>query len=198
MIEQVRESSSSTSASLLERAKAQDPEAWRRLSRLYVPVVYRWARRAGLQESDAADVVQEAFHSLAINMSRFRGDQPASSFRGWLYTITRNKIHDHFRKLADRPDAPGGSQVDRWLQRLSEEPTETDVRDLTTELAQRALSLMQSDFEAQTWQVFWSVVVEERPPAEIAAEKNMSLASVYQAKSRVLRRLRQELDGLLD
>lgn len=101
----------STSLSLLERARANDSDAWRRLSRIYGPQVYRWARQAGLQENDASDLVQEVFGVVATRISDFRRDRVGDSFRGWLYSIARNKIRDHFRALARRPDAAGGTQA---------------------------------------------------------------------------------------
>src|SRR5262245_12114895 len=85
-----------TSLTLLERVRAADPEAWRRLVELYGPVVQRWCRRAGLQESDTADVMQEVFRSVAVRVSQFRREQARDSFRAWLWTITRNKVRDHF------------------------------------------------------------------------------------------------------
>lgn len=192
------DTSSSTSLSLLRRAGEHDAKAWRRISDLYVPLVYRWARQARLQESDEADIVQEVFQSLASRIQDFRRDQPGDSFRGWLYSITRNKIRDHFRDVARRPDAPGGTDAYAELEALPEETTVGEISQLTADLAHRAAALMKADFEPRSWQVFWRVVVENQRPADVAADLGMSVAAVHQAKSRVLRRLRQELSGLLD
>ena len=76
------QSTSSTSDSLIQRARDLEPEAWRRLSRLYNPLVYRWCRKAGLQDEDAADVMQEVFHRVAGGIDRFAGKQIGGSFRG--------------------------------------------------------------------------------------------------------------------
>ena len=189
---------SSTSLSLLKRARALDANAWQRISDLYVPLVYRWACQSGLQESDAADIVQEVFQSVAGRIHDFRHDRPDDSFRGWLYSITRNKIRDHFRGAADRPVADGGTEAYAQLQSLPEESTDDEISKLTADLAHRAAELMKVDFEQQSWQVFWRIVVEGHRPADIAGDLGISVAAVYQAKSRVLRRLRQELSGLLD
>jgi RNA polymerase sigma-70 factor (ECF subfamily) len=191
---------SSTSQSLLQRAKANDPAAWHRLSKIYGPDVYRWARQSGVQSSDARDIVQEVFRAVARTIGDFRKEKPGHAFRGWLWTITKNKVRDHFRSQSLRPAAEGGTEAQRKLQELpeavpdsSDEATSSKV---TGSLAHRAITLMQTDFEEQTWQAFWKTVVEERSPADVAAELGMSLSAVYQAKSRVLRRLRQELNGL--
>jgi RNA polymerase sigma-70 factor (ECF subfamily) len=107
----VGEASGSISSSLLERVRARDPQAWERLACLYGPLVYGWARQQGLQDADAGDVVQEVFGTVAARIADFRRDGPGASFRGWLWTITRNKLGDHFRRRASRPQAAGGKGV---------------------------------------------------------------------------------------
>ena len=99
----------STSSSLLGRVKAGESDAWGRLVELYGPTVYRWCRQCGWAADDAADVCQEVFGSVASNVGRFRREQPGDSFRGWLWTITRNKAQDHFRRRAGEPNVQGGS-----------------------------------------------------------------------------------------
>jgi Sigma-70 region 2 len=77
--------SSSTSASLLQRVRRFDPDAWDRLCALYGPVVYGWCRRAGLQENDAAEVLQEVFRSVFRGIGDFqKSASQAGTFRGWL------------------------------------------------------------------------------------------------------------------
>ncbi len=193
------QSESSTSSSLLARAKAGDPDAWETLTQLYGPLVYSWARRAGLQATDASDVVQEVFQAVAGAIERFRRDRPSDRFRGWLWTITKNKIHDHFRDRTLDAEAKGGTTAHVFIQDLPdsapEDSEESPRLDAAGCLAHRAMGLMRSDFEERTWQAFWGVCVEEPPASEVADELDMSTAAVYMAKSRVLRRLRQELDG---
>ena len=97
---------SSTSVSLLKRVKDQNPEAWRRLVRLYGPVVFLWCRQAGLTVHDAADVIQDVWMAVARSIADFRRDRPNDSFRGWLRRITQYKIIDRWRKR--EPSAMGG------------------------------------------------------------------------------------------
>ncbi|MDG1896579.1 MAG: sigma-70 family RNA polymerase sigma factor [Fuerstiella sp.] len=92
----VVDSLSSTSPSLLSRARVGDTDAWHRLVEIYSPVVYRWARSAGLQDSDASDVMQDVFRDVARGLSGFRKEKPGDSFRGWLWVIARNRIRQHF------------------------------------------------------------------------------------------------------
>ena len=94
---QINPAPGSTSSGLLHRVKAGQAEAWGRLIDIYAPLIYDWCRHSGLQSQDAADVGQEVFATVARRIAEFRKEQPTSSFRGWLWTVTRNKIRDHFR-----------------------------------------------------------------------------------------------------
>jgi RNA polymerase sigma-70 factor (ECF subfamily) len=188
--------SSSTSTSLLARVKERDADAWRRLARLYSPLVYRWARRCDLQASDAADVVQEVFASVARNIGTFRHDLPDSSFRGWLWTITRNQVRLHFRHNKARPQALGGSDARRLMEQhpdLVDRDGDPSGLDSHASLVHRAVQIIRGDFQPQTWQAFWRVVIEDRPAADVAEELGMTPAAVRQAKYRVLCRLHEEL-----
>jgi RNA polymerase sigma-70 factor (ECF subfamily) len=191
------EAADSTSHTLLERVRLRDAAAWRRFVELYGPVVFAWARRASLQTHDAADVVQEVFQAVAGGITRFRLEQSGDTFRGWLRTITLNKVRDQFR---NRPNyALGAAAIDELPARLAAED-EADSRSgrAVAELAHRALTLLQTEFETNTWRAFLRTAVDGLSPADAAAELGLSTAAVYKAKSRVLNKLRRELDGLLD
>ncbi len=101
----------STSRSLLADAQQDDQAAWGRLVHLYAPLVAAWCRRLGVAEQDVVDVLQEVFAAVASNLVRFRKERPHDTFRGWLSTITRNKVRDYFRRRADRPAAVGGTEA---------------------------------------------------------------------------------------
>lgn len=189
----------STSSGLIARAVARDRDAWRRLSILYGPLVYRWARQANLQSPDAADVVQEVFASVVANLARFQGDRPGDSFRGWLWTITRNKVRDYYRRLAARQELDGSAAQARLLE--AAEPTgdtSVPIAQARIDLAHRLLSLVEGDFEPRTWQAFWRTTVDGLTAREAAEQLGMTVGAVYMAKSRVLARLRDELSGLID
>ncbi len=186
----------STSTSLLQRARAQDPEAWRRLVRLYGPLVFRWCRLSQIQASDAADVVQDVFHSVLGALGKFRRDRPGDSFRGWLWTITRNKIRDYRRRSTGRPRAAGGTDAQERIQQVPELPPNTDELGEHAILVHRALLLIRPEFEDRTWQAFWRSAVQDEPTAEIAVDLGMTKGAVRQAKYRVLARLRQEVEDL--
>lgn len=195
-----RPSSSSTSLTLLDRVREFDARAWERLTTLYTPIVYRWCRQAGLQESDAADVSQEVFRAVASGIGSFRRDQDGHSFRGWLWTITRNKLRDYFRWLSSRPGGVGGSDAQQQLQNIPETlpAAEHDSDfDAAGSIAHRALELVRAEFEERTFQAFLRVAVGGQRPADVAADLGTSVGAVCTAKWRVLRRLREEVDGLL-
>lgn len=190
-----------TSLTLLQRAQARQPDAWERLVDLYAPLVLHWCRRGGLHGEDADDIFQEVFRSLAEHLADFRRDRPGDSFRGWLRTITRNKMLDHYRRDQKQPQAVGGSDIQRRLHEvadpLSEESDPTEDQILTRQLHQ-ALESIRPEVEESTWQAFWKVQIESREPREVAEALGMTPAAVRKARYRVLDRLKAELGDLLD
>jgi RNA polymerase sigma-70 factor (ECF subfamily) len=193
--------SDSISSTLLDQLRSGRPEAWQRLVRLYSPVIYRWCRRSGVSAEDSADVLQEVLAAVIRHLPGFRRDRPEDSFGGWLATITRNKIRDHYRRRHGRGEARGGSTAQRQLSEIPSppEPSEEHIRpdaESAACLSRRVLEMIRAEFEACTWEAFWRVTVQGQPPAHVAEDLKMSAAAVYMAKSRVLRRLRQVLGEL--
>ena len=185
-----------TPVSLLERVRSPGEQlAWGRFVEMYTPLLYYWARRMGLQESDAADLVQEVFAILVAKLPEFVYDRK-KSFRGWLRTILVNKWRDQQRRKAAEPPMQGNRAL-----AVQEGPVDTEAFwevEYRQQLVGRALELMQSEFQPPTWRACWEVVVSGRSASDVAAELGITVDSVYAAKSRVLRRLRKELEGLLD
>jgi RNA polymerase sigma-70 factor (ECF subfamily) len=185
-----------TPASLLERLKRPDePAAWARFVELYTPVLFGWARHLGLQAQDADDLVQEVFTVLVRKLPEFRYDR-TQSFRRWLRTMTLNKWRDACRRRAARPGQPNEAAL---ADAAGPDPAGSlEEAEYRQYLVGRALELMQAEFEPVTWTACWRFVVEGRPAAEVARDLGVSVNAVYLAKGRVLRRLRAELEGLLD
>lgn len=205
----------SLSSSLLVRVQAMQPEAWARLVEVFSPIVYRWARQAGLSSADSADVVQDVFIAVAKNVSNFERQKGKASFRCWLATITRNRVRDCFRRKQKYPDGHGGTEGLERLNKLPDQnlmgkdiklsPTEPSDQDLENSISLaslderlpvRVLELVKANFGEQTWQAFCSTVVKGDSAADVAARFDMSVASVYQAKSRILRQLRERMSEL--
>jgi RNA polymerase sigma-70 factor (ECF subfamily) len=183
----------STSSGLLAGLQSRDADAWSRMAKLYGPLVYVWSRRRGFQAQDAADIVQDVFRAVAGHIQDFR-QTPAGSFRGWLWTITRNKMLDYYRRGQRLPQAQGGSDAHERILQVPETLDDSAAESSSSgQLVRRALEMIRPDFEEPTWQAFWRVMMEDQSPAEVAKDLGMSVNAVYIAKSRILRRLRDEL-----
>jgi RNA polymerase sigma-70 factor (ECF subfamily) len=191
-----------TSSSLLESVRAGNAEAWSRLVYLHGPLIYRWCRQAGLQEADAENVGQEAFAAVFRAIGDFCHDQQGTTFRGWLRTITTNKIRDFYRRQRPDQQAAGGSDAQEQLARLPQDSSASSEGASSAEdrglIIRRAVEIILADYEPRTRQAFWQVVVEGRDVADVAAELGISKNAVYIAKSRILTRLRTEFAAVLE
>jgi RNA polymerase sigma-70 factor (ECF subfamily) len=185
-----------TSLGLLEQLRQSERSAaWARFVDLYTPLLHAWALRlSGMKETEAADLVQDVFLVLVQRLPQFQYN-PLQSFRGWLRTILTNRWTDRQR---GRPNPVSLSREALGDISCPDPREEQDEQEYRQYLVGRALCLMKSDFEPTTWKACWEVVCQGREPAAVAQELGMSVHAVYIAKARVLRRLRQELEGLLD
>lgn len=206
-------SSHGTCASLIARLQTGDDDAWPEFVQLYSPMVYHWCRHAGLPPSEIPDLFQDVFATVSQNIRRFRARRDGGSFRGWLRTVTRNKVIDAQRRAGRVPQGRGGTESLRWLEQLPQEAGPTSARDSLPPaptadatassmdpaypwLFQQVLTRIRPHFKKQTWTAFWRVVVEGRPVADVADELDMKPGTVRVAKSRVLSRMRLELGDL--
>jgi len=195
----------STSRSLLARARARDPAvregAWARLLELYAPLVLFWIRRAGLRDDDAADVLQEVFQTACARIDGFRRDRAGDSFRAWLRTLARTKVADAFRRRERQPTYVPGSELARRgpAPAADEAGSEDDARlerALGSDLLRRALAEVRAVVHARTFRAFELAVIEGRTPDSVGDELGMTPGAVRVAKSRVLQRLRAALGEL--
>jgi RNA polymerase sigma-70 factor (ECF subfamily) len=181
-----------TPASLLQRLRqAPDEASWARFAEIYTPLLYHWARRVGLAPADASDLVQDVFVLLVQKLPELQHD-PSKRFRGWLRAVTLNRWREKARKKAPAPAADLGDIPDRGV---DEAFWELEYRQRVVD---RALELMRAEFEPATWRAFWEVAANGRRAADVGAELGLSANAVHIAKSRVLRRLREELADMLD
>jgi RNA polymerase sigma-70 factor (ECF subfamily) len=186
-----------TSHTLLDRARGEDQEAWHKLLRLYGPLVTHWCSRGGVVGPDADDVRQQVFQAVVSGLKSFHHDRPGDTFRGWLRCITRTKLVDHFRRLQGQPEAQGGTDAQRMLQEVADQDLSDDPPEELNRLYHRALEMVRSEFEQRTWDAFWRTAVEGQAAADVAADMGLTPAAVRKARSRVLRRLREEMGDLI-
>lgn len=185
------------STGLLQGVQRMEPGDWSRLVTTFGPIVYSWCRRAGVPEDDCPDLVQNVFLTVAKSVGTFRRVKAEGSFRSWLATIVRSRVCDYFRKEPFRARAAGGSDAHRDIEQIEASWESTIAPESThTLLVRRVLEMIEGDFAPATWQAFWLTTIEGRPAVEVASITNLSVGSIYQSKSRVLRRLREEMNKL--
>lgn len=186
-----------TPHSLLDRLRDHpSDECWKRLVDLYTPLIQGWVRRFGTRDSDVDDLVQEVMSVIVQKIPRFEHTGQKGAFRRWLRTIAFHRANHYFRDQgkADRDPAetiievvdPGSELEQQWEREHDEFVT------------QRLLELLRPEFSQSTWQAFLRQVVDEAAPAAVAAELGITVNAALIAKSRVLRRLRKEIQGLVD
>jgi RNA polymerase sigma-70 factor (ECF subfamily) len=192
---------SPTSFSLLDRLKVAGPEAsdWNRLQGIYLPLIEGWLRRVPGLGDESADLAQEVLVVVFREVPRFER-QREGSFRAWLRKVTVNKVLNYRRQRQRRP-AVGLDPADGFLERLSD-PNGDLAREWDREhdkhVVEKLLAVVQPDFTPATWQAFRRFGVDGIPAARVAEELGLSENAVILAKSRVLKRLREEAGDLLE
>ncbi len=192
-----------TRITLLNRIRdIGDSEAWAEFATLYGPVVYGFARKRGLQDADAADLVQDVLRSVARNAARLEYDPKRGTFRGWLYTVARNKIFNFLNSQRNRARAVGddGSDHDRFDSLADKREDQEAIWELEYQrrLSTLAMDAVKHEFQPATWKAFWATSVDAKSAADIGRELGMTTGAVYVAKSRVLARLREKVTELQD
>ncbi len=194
-----------TQQSLLVRIRdAGDHGAWSRFVEIYAPPLYQYGRSQGLQDADAADLTQEVFRRVMRAMKSFEYDSRRGTFRGWLFTLARNSFRNFLASAARKERAGGGSDYGRRLDQIADQSSpddcSADSQLWDAEYERRMLDIasdnIRDQFAPNTWQAFWQTGVLGRVAQEVADELKMSVGSVYVAKSRVLARLKQEVEQL--
>jgi RNA polymerase sigma-70 factor (ECF subfamily) len=187
----------STDLNLIFRAQQRDPDAWEALVDLYGPWIYGWTRRLGLSADDGADATQETLLAVHRSLDQFAVGSPAATFRGWLWTVLKNKVIDQQRRHHSEQRPPRGTAMERQVLQIPDAPPDDSSDPVAISeraaLLLRALEQVRGEFEPRSWQAFWMAVVDGRTTGEVAAQLGMSAMAVRQAKSRILRRLRQQL-----
>ncbi len=188
-----------TRASLIVRlADAQNAQAWEEFARLYQPVVYRLARRRGFQHADAEELVQEVMLAVARAVERWVPDRERGRFRDWLHRIARNLMVNFLTRRKHQVWGTGKTDMQQLLE------VECDAESAVSQMFEveyrreafrAAARQVQKDVKESTWQAFWLSTIDDLPAAEVARQLGLSVGGVYIARSRVMARLRREVNG---
>jgi RNA polymerase sigma-70 factor (ECF subfamily) len=187
-----------TSISLLERLRlGPDPAAWRRLVEIYTPLIRGWLGPHGVSAADLDDILQEVFGALVQELPEFRHDLRRGAFRRWLRTVAMNRLRNFWRARA----RGAGPDPEPLLAQLEDPAGDLSRRwdeEHDRHVARRLLELLEPDFEPTTWQAFRMLMLEGLETREVAGRLGITPNAVRIAKSRVLSRFRQEVEGLID
>ncbi len=182
-----------TRASLILRLQnPDDVAAWDEFAAIYGPVVFRMARRQSLQSADADDLVQEVMSAVASSISKWLDRSDRGTFRAWLFRIARNTAIDFLTRRKHRPWATGDEATQTFDHAVAvdrEVSSDFDI-EYRRELFHWASEQIKGIVSESTWQAFWLTSVENRPIDTVAAKLGMSVGSIYIARSRVMKRLR--------
>ena len=190
-----------TRQSLLFRAQSGEADAWKDLTDLYRPLIIGWLNRQGVPIRDLEDLSQEVLLSVVKQLPGFQHSGNRGAFRSWLRTIVRNRTINYWSALDAQTQASGGSGATAALQQIADPDSELN-RQWDEEhdhyVIDCLLDLVEEEFEPTTRQAFRRLALDGASGAETARELGLSVAAVYVAKSRVLQRIRQEAEGLID
>jgi RNA polymerase sigma-70 factor (ECF subfamily) len=189
-----------TSASLLERLRIAGPGApdWRQLHDLYLPLIRAWLTQAGLA-AEADDLAQEVLVVVVRELPTFRR-QRDGSFRTWLRRVTVNRVRT-WRQGRNRRPVAGLDVTDQFLGQLEDPGSHLSAQwDLEHDrhVFGKLLAAVRNSCEPATWEAFCLFAIEGLSAAETAVRTGLTENAVMLAKSRLLRRLRQEAAGLID
>jgi RNA polymerase sigma-70 factor (ECF subfamily) len=189
-----------TRPSLLIRIRdPMDADAWAQFVDLYGPVVYQFSRKRGLQDADAADLTQTVFHAVAHDIRRFNYDPGRGLFRGWLFRVVRNQFHKLYSRQRLAVHGSGDTTANELLAEhpaRSDEEEEVWQQEYELHLFRWAAERVRACFEESSWHAFWLTAVDGKCAKDVAGELGLTVGAVYTAKSRVLVRIKREIDEL--
>lgn len=179
---------------ILRLPTLSDAAAWQQFVAVYEPLVLRFAQRRGLQDADARELAQNVLVAVARSVSDWQPDRRRGRFRAWLFRIARNQLINLVARK--RPDQGSGRSEEWQVLNQLQAPEATLAAaelDYRRELFRTAAAEIREDFRTTTWQAFWQCSVLQRSVQEVADELGISVGAVYIARSRVLQRLKTQV-----
>lgn len=193
--------SENTRQSLLQKVKAGDFRAWERLAALYRPFITNWAAGNTSSHADAEDLAQEILLAMVRSLPRFEHNGRPGAFRTWLRTVAVHATSDYYRARRGEPRGTGDAALHTQLQTLEDPSSDLAIawdREHDQYVLNRLIEMAAAEFEPQSMEVFRRLTLEGASADVVARDLKMSPGAVYTTKSRVMTRLRELSDGLLD
>ncbi len=179
---------------LLRLRDPADTEAWNAFTTDYAPALYRFLRKRGLQDADAADLLQDVMRSIGIAIKDWEYEKQRGGFRAWLFTITRNRLYNHLSKGRKKQGDAQGTAAFEIINQTAQQDDQLEREwelEYRTQLLGRAMKEIQPTIEPKTWEAFRLTAIEDQPAAVAAEQLGISTGAVYVARSRVTAKLRQ-------
>ena len=194
----VQENAPATRPSLLLRMRhVNDEAAWSQFVEIYTPLIYGYCRSRGLQDGDAADVAQETMRAVGNAIGNFEYNPQRGKFRNWLLTVVQSKLHNFLAQQQRQPMLAGQTTLQGHLE---SSPSGADdshwEADYYRSIFNWAAARIRGEFQDSTWQAFWRTTIEERDGKDVAESLGMTVGAVYVAKSRVIARLKEEIQSV--
>ena len=189
-----------TSRTLIASVQQQQEGAWERFVEVYEPAISAFLRAKGVQDADADDILQETLRGVAKGIANWQADPQRGTFHNWLFTLTRRKLVDFWRRQAGQPQGSGDTEMQVRLDAVEDHRSDADIWNLEYErrLFQYAAQQVSGEVDSATWQAFWLTAVAGETPSEVASKLGIRVGSVYVARTRVMRRLRDRIAELDD
>ncbi len=191
-----------TSRNLLSRAKDdRNSVAWSRLVGIYDPLISGWLRRAGVEEGDVSDITQEVLYAVVTELKKFEHNGRTGAFRNWLRRITINRCRRYWDVQRKHFPADRKRESNEVLDQLADPNSELTVRwdrEHDHYVVNRILELIRPEFDDKTIAAFYRVAIKKEPAKTIAQDLSVSAGQVYKFKFRVMRRLQEEAQGLVN
>ncbi len=186
----------STNNALISNVQNDSPEDWNKLVQKYTPLVFSWCQNSGFKQEDASDITQNVFVSVFKSIQNFKKVDQSCSFRSWLWKITRYRICDYLKANSNIPQGTGGTDMNQFLKQYPANEFSNDSSSQNHPLAKLlllAMARVSTQVNEQTWHAFELLSFEAMSHQEVAEKLGMTQPAVRMLKSRILKRLKEEI-----